>query len=84
MFAALNPESKLPNLDEVNFDWLTPIDVIEQVELLDDARAYDVLELAVRMMVNGVASPDQDWRPWWHEMFRDTAQRLNQTPIQRQ
>jgi hypothetical protein len=77
MIVALDPDQPLPALDvDATFTpkWLRPIDVMEQFAAADDAVAAQILEDAVRAMVDGVASPDQDWRAWWKRAIADTAQ----------
>lgn len=77
MILALNPEEPLPGLDvDENFHpaWLSPIDVAEQFTAANDAVAAEIGELAVRTIVDGYASPDQDWRAWWKNAIATTAQ----------
>lgn len=81
MVVALNPDVPLPRLDAVgrgqaSFSFLTPIDVVEQFIVTDDAQAAQVCELAVRACVDGFASPDQDWRRWWTGAIAETARHL--------
>lgn len=81
IIASLNPEQRLPDLaavgrGEASFAFLTPIDVMEQFTVTDDAMAYRLCELAVRSCVDGIASPDQDWRSWWRATIANTAQHL--------
>lgn len=77
VIAALDPTSPLPASLVVDRDWhlalLKPIDVIEQFVAVNDAVADCILELAVRTLVDGLASPDQDWRPWWTQAIASTA-----------
>jgi hypothetical protein len=76
MIASLNPEQPLPSTrwhEGWHANWLTPIDVIEQFKASSDAVADRVLELAVEIIVDGRASPDQDWRPWWKQSIANTA-----------
>lgn len=79
MIIALNPEKPLPDLDavgrgEASFEFLTPIDVVEQFSVRDDAEAARLGELAIRVCVDGLASPDQDWRSWWKRAIAETAE----------
>lgn len=76
LIMALDPECALPGLDvDASFHprWLSPIDVVEQFQATDDAVAAQIFELAVRVIVDGQASPDQDWRAWWKEAVATTA-----------
>lgn len=78
MIASADPTAPLPGLvidgPEWRPRWLTPIDVVEQFAATDDVVADRILELAVRAIVDGVASPDQDWRPWWKNAIATTAE----------
>jgi hypothetical protein len=77
MILSLNPEEPLPGLVcDANWRlrWLTPIDVVQQFTAKDDAVAQQIFELAVNSIVDGIASPDQDWRPWWKRAIATTAQ----------
>jgi hypothetical protein len=81
IIAALNPDQPLPDLEavgrgEASFQFLTPIDVMEQFTVTDDAMAYRLCELAVRSCVDGFMSPDQDWRSSWRTSIAHTAQHL--------
>jgi hypothetical protein len=80
---ALNPETQLPEIEDVGrgeatFDFLTPIDVMEQFVVRDDAEAAQLCELAIRCCVDGMASPDQDWRSWWSRAIAETAMHLRE------
>lgn len=81
MIMALNPEQPLPSpvvAPGWQIHFLTPIDVIEQFRVADDAIADKVLELAVRAIVDGCGSPDQDWRRWWTNAIAETAAHFNE------
>lgn len=76
IIAALNPERPLPPLDwtdDYSVSFLTPIDVEAQFVAANDAVADRILELSVRTIVDGLASPDQDWRAWWERSLEHTA-----------
>ena len=74
---SLNPEEPLPPSLDVGPGWtvkfLTPVDVVEQFTAADDAVADQILELAVRAIVDGQLSPDQDWRSVWKQSIAQTA-----------
>lgn len=78
MIMALDPRQALPSSLEAGPDfrlhYLTPIDVMEQFPAENDAVADQILELAVRAIVDGQGSPDQDWRAWWKEALTVTAE----------
>ena len=79
MILALNPDKPLPSLDVPSTGkwplyFLEPFDVVEQFEAATDAIANEIGELAVRAIVAGKASPDQDYRSWWAEAIRETAE----------
>ena len=76
-----DPEQPLPDLEavgrgEASFAFLTPVDVMQQFTVSDDAMAYRLGELAVRSCVDGFASPDQDWRAWWTRAIAETTQHM--------
>lgn len=71
----LDPDEK-PSDDEKRYHILTPIDVEEQMAGLDDDGAVKVCELAVRAIVNGHISPDQDYRAMWREMLKNTVEHV--------
>ena len=72
----LNPEHALPSLD-AGRGWqphfLTPLDVVQQFEVANDAIAAELGEMAIRAIVDGRASPDQDYRSWWRGSIAATA-----------
>ena len=78
---SLNPEhyanhaEKLAGRFSEDEPWgfLTPIDVVEQFEVSADAIARQILDLAVRAILDGHASPDQDYRTLWQRLIADTA-----------
>lgn len=83
IIAALNPEQPLPDLaavgrGEASFAFLTPLDVVQQFTVADDAQGATLCELAVRSCIDGYASPDQDWRSWWRKTIPATAAHLRE------
>jgi len=74
---AFNPEHGVPNVDNPDrYHYLTPPDVVEQFAGVNDDQAAKVCELAVRAIVDGRISPDQDYRPVWKEVIRQTVEYL--------
>lgn len=53
--------------------YLQPIDVTCQVECKSDAHAVDLCDLAVKIIMDGHATPDQDFRPFWERTLPATA-----------
>lgn len=77
MIVSLNPD-RAPHPDRPNetFHHLTPIDVAEHFHGLTDDQAKELCELAVRSIVGGLASPDQDWRAWWKKCIKNTVEHI--------
>ena len=77
IIGSLDPEEPLPAAlvadGTFRLHILRPLDVVEQFTVRDDAIADRLLELAVRAVVDGFASPDQDWRIWWGQAIHSTA-----------
>lgn len=77
LIVSLNPDHQPdPDNAAATFRHLTPIDVAEQFHGLTDEQAKELCELAVRTIVDGVASPDQDWRAWWKDCIRNTVEHI--------
>ena len=76
MIAAINPE-QCPNPDpdkvDEGYPFLHPLDVTEQFDGVSDAEAVRICEGAVRTILAGEISPDQDYRSWWHELIQNTV-----------
>lgn len=77
---ALNPDQPVPDPDEQangrRYQFLTPIDVVHQFNGLDDAQCGELVDLAVRMIVERGMSPDQDYRHLWKELIANTVEHL--------
>ena len=75
MIVALDPTYAPP--DPVGWGgpihYLTPVDVVEQFRVRDDAQARRLANSAVRALMSGTVSPDQDWRTWWQKSVAATA-----------
>lgn len=81
MILALDPGHPVPALEafgrcESPLRWLSPIDVMEQFIVADDAQAEHLGELATRAIVDGLLSPDQDFRRAWARAIAHTASHL--------
>lgn len=77
MIVSLNPEHQPdPDHPATTFQYLTPIDVVEQFHGLTDDQAKGLCELAARVIVDGRASPDQDWRAWWKKCIKNTVEHI--------
>ncbi len=72
--ACPNPEPDDPN----GYPHLTPIDVVEQFHGIKDSDAVRLCEGAVQGIVNGVISPDQDYRSMWSQMIAGTVAHFSQ------
>jgi hypothetical protein len=57
---------------------LSPIDVAEQFHGVKDQDAFRVCEAAIRAIVNGQVSPDQDYRPIWKTLIRETVKHFRE------
>lgn len=53
--------------------FLKPIDVVVQFACESDAKAADICDSAVRAILSGIASPDQDFRSFWERTIKATA-----------
>lgn len=53
--------------------YLTPIDCAVQFEARSDAHALEICDLAVKDIIAGNASPDQDYRSYWQKVIPATA-----------
>lgn len=82
MMIALDPEQPVPDVDffEANGMWtdgltfLQPID--QQLQWADttDEQAIGIAERCVQAIIDGYASPDEDWRSWWEVAVRGTLE----------
>lgn len=52
---------------------LTPADVITQFHGVTRDKAADIARATVQMIIQGGASPDQDWRAWWKVCIENTV-----------
>lgn len=64
-------------------DWtamrfLTPLDAVVQFHGVTDAQAEGVLEAAVRAVMSGHVSPDQDFRGFWERSIPATARHFQE------
>lgn len=63
---------------EGGIPFLSPPDVVQQFIVRDDADARQLAGLCVRCIVDGMASPDQDWRRWWAGTIATTASHIRE------
>jgi hypothetical protein len=76
MIVAFDPDTP-PDPDDRGGDgakFLTPIDVVEQFHGIADAQAAQLCDGAVAAILRGRASPDQDYRSWWHACIRSSVE----------
>lgn len=80
IFFAMDPEFSVDKLETalaggaepISKGFLTPVDLVHQVELANDAQAAAVFETILRAIVAG-NPPDSDFRRWWVESLNATA-----------
>lgn len=68
------PESALQD----GLQLLSPMDVVEQFHGVSDHDAIRVCEGAIRAIMAGHMSPDQDYRPIWREAIRETVRHFRE------
>lgn len=78
---ALDPDSKIPDPDTVLADtvfyrYLMPPDFVHQFHGLDDTQAKELCKLAIRTVVRGGLSPDQDYRAIWKKVLMSTVEHM--------
>jgi hypothetical protein len=78
MILAIDPE-RCPNPDPdviivKGYPWLTPVDVIEQFHGISEMDCRRLAEGAVRAILSGQISPDQDYRSAWKSLIAGTVQ----------
>lgn len=76
MILAFDPETP-PDPDNRGGDGakiLTPLDLVHQFNGVTDEQAERLCEGAVRLIVDGRMSPDQDYRSLWKEIIRNTVE----------
>lgn len=79
LIMALNPERcPEPVLDPSSWSFLSPADVVEQFHGMIDIEAVRLCEQAVRAIMDGRLSPDQDFRSAWHNTIQTTAEHYRQ------
>jgi hypothetical protein len=78
MILAIDPERcPEPDPDKIiieGYPHLSPIDVIEQFHGISEADAGRLVDGAVRAVLSGHVSPDQDFRPAWRNLIAGTVQ----------
>jgi hypothetical protein len=79
MIASLNPECCPPDPDMPGqLMVLTPIDLVYQFDVRDQEAAEEIADLAVKAIVQGKLSPDQDYRPVWQQVLKTTVDHYKQ------
>lgn len=70
---AIHPDHPAdPDHPEKGYHYLTPANVVEQFHGVTDRDAGRFAELAVRSILDGRMSPDQDYRSAWRATVKDT------------
>ena len=75
----LNPEEfPNPDPDMVNdgFTYLEPPDVIEQFHGITDGQAEQLCSFAIRAIVEGDISPDEDFQEEWRALVREKVNEI--------
>ena len=82
MILALDPKVQHdPDLlasGEQELSYLSPPDLIHQVGDLTDDQFKQLVQDVVLAIVEGKASPDQDWREWWRRAIDETAEHIRE------
>lgn len=86
MIIALNPEKGTPDIDlfESGQDWgkkdvpkfLFPVDVTKQFHGVTEMQVAEICTVAVKAIVNGYLSPDQDFRSAWNYSIDETVKHM--------
>lgn len=82
MILALHPKMS-PDPDKLStgeqaMEYLTPIDLSHQVTGLTDDQFKQLVQDIIVTIVEGRASPDQDWREWWRQSIDATAKHIRE------
>jgi hypothetical protein len=67
-----NPEPD-PDHPEQGYTPLFPLDVVEQFHGISDRDAVRLCGMCIRAIVDGLLSPDQDYRAAWKKTIEDTV-----------
>lgn len=84
MLLALNPEKPVPDIDAMehgdfdSFHLLQPANLVEQFQVPSDAYAWYLGETAIKAIVDGIISPDTDYRSQWKHAIAETAKHLRE------
>lgn len=79
MIMAINPEAcpnPDPDLVADGYPWLEPLDVVEQFHGISEMDCRRLAEGAVKTILSGKISPDQDYRSAWKALIAGTVQHL--------
>jgi len=77
MLFALDPDKSLPDPDDGdNFHpaFLTPANLVEQIHGVTDEQATSITEKLGRSFVDGICSPDTDFRSHTQQILRNTVE----------
>lgn len=85
---ALNPEKGTPDVElfEAGKEYghpkrakfLVPQDVSQQFHGVTDVQAAKICEVAIKAILNGHISPDQDYRQQWKHSIEETVRHMNE------
>lgn len=77
LIVTINPEHP-PDPDAVGdgYRFLMPPDVVEQFHGLNDEEVAKLCMMSASIIVQGKASPDQDWRSWWKAAIPNTVKHI--------
>lgn len=66
-----------PDLIDEGYEFLEPPDVVEQFHGIDDAQAQALCARAIRSILKGDISPDQDFRAKWNTLIGKMVEELS-------
>lgn len=74
LILALNPECCPPDPDAVGaLTFLTPPDLVYHFDIRNEEAAKEIIEGAVKAIIEGRISPDQDYRQIWKRILKTTV-----------
>lgn len=60
------------------YPWLMPIDLVHQFHGINDKQVEQLMQMMILEIVEGRASPDQDFRSWWRESIDEIVKYLRE------